>query len=61
VFYLLIESQNVSQGTTCVLSGEATNINFIFFGLTRLGREPAIYRTRGELANHYTAKAVYKL
>jgi hypothetical protein len=37
-----------------VLSGEATNTNFIVFGLTRQGIEPTIYRTRGEHANHYT-------
>jgi hypothetical protein len=35
----------------CVLSGEATNINFIVFGLTRSGLEPTIYRTRAEHAN----------
>jgi hypothetical protein len=29
----------------CVLSGEATNINLIFFGLTWPGLEPTIYRT----------------
>ena len=37
----------------CVLSGEASNTNFIVFGLTRLGLEPTIYRTQGEHANHY--------
>jgi len=31
-----------------VLSGEATNTNFIVFGLTRPGLEPTIYRIRGE-------------
>jgi hypothetical protein len=41
-----------------VLSGEATNINFIVFGLTRPVLEPTIYRTRGEHANHYTTDAV---
>jgi hypothetical protein len=41
-----------------VLSGEATNINFIVFGLTRLGLEPTIYHTRGKHANHYTTDAV---
>jgi hypothetical protein len=39
-------------------SGEATHINFIVFGLTRLGLEPTIYCTRGEHANHYTTDAV---
>jgi hypothetical protein len=43
----------------CVLSGEATNTNFIIFGLTRLGLNPTIYRTRGEHANHYATDAVY--
>jgi hypothetical protein len=37
-----------------VLSGEATNTNFIVFGLTRSGIDPMIYHTRGEHANHYT-------
>jgi hypothetical protein len=41
-----------------VFSGEATNTNFIVFGLTRSGLESTIYRTRGEHANHYTADAV---
>jgi hypothetical protein len=40
-----------------VLSGEATNINFKVFGLTRPGLEPTIYHTRGEHA-HYTNDAV---
>jgi hypothetical protein len=31
-----------------MLSGEATNTNFIVFGLTRLGLEPTIYRTRSK-------------
>jgi hypothetical protein len=38
----------------CVLSGEATNTNFIDFWL-----EPTIYRTQGEHANHYSTNAVY--
>ena len=37
-----------------MLSREATNINFIVFGLTQSGFEPTIYRTRDEYANHYT-------
>jgi hypothetical protein len=41
---------------------EATNTNFIVFGLTfgltRSGFEPMIYCTRGEHANHYTTNAV---
>ena len=36
-----------------MLSGEATNTNFIVFGLTRPGLEPMIYRTREEHAYHY--------
>jgi hypothetical protein len=41
-----------------VLSGEATNTNFIVFALTRSGLEPTIYGTQGEHANHYTTDAV---
>jgi len=41
-----------------VLSGEATNTNFIVLGLTRSGLAFTIYRTRGEHANHYTTNAV---
>ena len=41
-----------------MLSGEATNTNFLVFGLTRLGLEPTIYRTRGKHANHYTTDVV---
>jgi hypothetical protein len=37
--------------------GEATNTNFIVFGLTRSGLELTIYRTRGEHANHYATDA----
>ena len=44
-----------------MLSGQATNINFIGFGLTRPGLEPTIYRTRGEHANHYATDAVTHL
>jgi hypothetical protein len=36
------------------LSREATNTNYIIFGLTRSGFEPTIYRTLGKHANHYT-------
>jgi hypothetical protein len=40
-----------------VLSGEATNINFsLWFDPIRA--QTAIYRTRGEHANHYTIDAV---
>jgi len=41
-----------------MLSREATNTNFIVFGLTRSGLEPMIYRTLGEHANHYTTDVV---
>jgi hypothetical protein len=37
-----------------VLSGEATNTNFIIFGLTRLGFKP----TQDKRGNHYTTDAV---
>ena len=42
-----------------MLSGEATNTNFIVFGLTRPGLEPTIHRTRDEHANHYATDAVH--
>jgi hypothetical protein len=42
-----------------MLSGEATNANFIVFGMTRPGLEPAIYRTRDEHATYYATDAVY--
>jgi hypothetical protein len=38
-----------------LLTRECTN--FIVFGLTRLGLEPAIYHTPGEHANHYATDA----
>ena len=41
-----------------MFSGEATNTNFIVFGLTTPGLEPKIYCTSGEHANHYTTDAV---
>ena len=40
-------------------SVEATNSNFIVFGLTRSGLEPTIYCTRG--TNHYTTNAVLSI
>jgi hypothetical protein len=43
------------------MSGEATNTNFIVFGLTWPGLEPTICHTRGEHANHYTTDAVIGL
>jgi hypothetical protein len=44
-----------------MVSGEATNTNFIVFDLTRPGLEPTIYRTRGKYANHYATDAVLKI
>jgi hypothetical protein len=41
-----------------MLTGEATNTNFIVFGLTRPVLDPTIYHTRGEDANHYTTDVV---
>ena len=41
-----------------MLKVEATNTNFIVFGLTRPALEPTIYRTRGDHANHYTTDTV---
>jgi len=41
-----------------MLSGEATNTNFIVIGLTRSGLESTIYHTRGEHANHYSTNEV---
>ena len=57
---ILIPSQPVFvlSDYCCVVSGEATNTNFIIFGLIRSGLEPTIYRTGGEHANHYTTDAV---
>ena len=42
-----------------MISGEASNTNIIEFGLTRMGLEPIIYRTRVEHTNHYTTDVVY--
>ena len=44
---ILIPSQPVFvlSPFCCVFSVEATNTNFVVFGLTRLGLEPTIYRT----------------
>ena len=42
-----------------MLSREATNTNCKICGLSRLGLEPMIYRTRGEHANHYTTDTVF--
>jgi hypothetical protein len=57
---LLILSQPVFALSPycCVLNGEATNTNFIVFGLTRPRLEPTIYRSRGEHVNRYANDAV---
>lgn len=36
-----------------MFGGEATNTSFLVFGLIRKEIEYAIYRIRGQLANHY--------
>ena len=57
---ILIPSQPVFalSPSCCVLSGEATNTNFIVFGLTLPGLESTSCHTRGEQANHYATDAV---
>ena len=44
---ILIPSQAVIANTPycCVLTGEATNTNFIIFGLTWPGSEPTVHHT----------------
>jgi hypothetical protein len=46
---------NVSQIS---FRAEATNTNFIVFGLIRSGLEPTSYHTQSEYANHYITDAV---
>ena len=41
-----------------MLSGEATNTNFVVFDWTRSELELTIYCTRGEHANYYATDAV---
>jgi hypothetical protein len=41
-----------------VCLAEKQHIPMLVFGLTRLGIDPTIYRTRGEHANHYASDAV---
>jgi hypothetical protein len=57
---ILIPSHSVfALSPLCwVLSGEATNANFIVFGLTWSGLDLTIYRSRGEHANHYKTDQV---
>ena len=42
-----------------MLSAEATNANFIVFGLTGTDLQPTIYSTRYEHANHYANYVFY--
>ena len=42
------------------LIGNATNTNFLVFGVTRSGLEHTIYRTRGKHHNHYIIDAIFK-
>ena len=42
----------------CMLIEEATNTNFIVFGVSRSGLELTIYCTQGKHANYYTNDAV---
>jgi hypothetical protein len=60
-YIILIPSQPVfaPSSSWCVFRGEATQINFIVFGLTRPGLELTIYHTQGEQGNHYSADAVF--
>ena len=52
------EPTSICSFSLMLHSGEATNTNYIVFGLTRSGLEPTIYRTQDEHANHYTTDAV---
>ena len=57
---ILIPSQPVFalSPSCCMLSGKATNTDFIVVGLTRPGLKSTIYDTLGEHANHYATDAV---
>jgi hypothetical protein len=57
---ILISSQPVFvlSPQCCVVSGEATNTNFLVFGWTQSGLKPTTYRIqRVKHANHYTTDA----
>jgi len=56
--FLFRANQSLLSPSCCVLRGEATNTNFIVFGLTQPGLEPTIYRTRHEHANYNATDAV---
>jgi hypothetical protein len=55
---ILIPSQTVFALLSLMLNGEATNTNFIVFGLTRPELKLTIYHTRDEHANHYATDGV---
>ena len=61
--HILIQSKPVFalSPSYCVLNREATNTNFIVFGLTRYGIKPTIYRTLCEHANHRSGCAILKV
>jgi hypothetical protein len=41
-----------------VLSGEATNINFLIFGFDTTDAQISIFRTQGEFVNRYTNDSI---
>jgi hypothetical protein len=49
----------LEESITVLLYSQATNTNFIVFGLTRPGLEPTICCTWGEHADHYTTDVVW--
>jgi hypothetical protein len=55
---LLSFSWLITGYLTRISRWEATNTNFIIFGLTRPGFEPIIYHNPGEHANHYNTDVV---
>jgi hypothetical protein len=57
---ILIPSQTVFALLSLMLNGEATNTNFIVFGLTRPELKLTIYHTRDEHANHYATDGVVR-
>jgi hypothetical protein len=58
---ILIPRQPVFVVTpdSCVLRWEAANTDLIVFGLIWLGREPTIYYTQGEHANHWCSQTIF--
>ena len=57
--YPAYEPTSFSSYSLLLISGEATNTNFIAFGLTRLKLEPTIYHTGARQANHFTNDVVF--